>query len=95
MHLSTREIKKLLQKWHFYKAYTSSSGADELTRKITAVEKAITSLDDVDKTIIRLKYFQRLEVDMIQSQVFLSRSVVYWRIDKAIGEIAYLVANMA
>lgn len=94
MHLSASEIKKLLRKWHFYKAHTSVSGEeDALTKKIKAIEKAIAILDDVDQTIIRLKYFQGLELDLIQSQVFLARASVYKRLDKALEEMSYYISN--
>lgn len=66
---------------------------DELTKKINAIEKAITSLEYVDQTIIRLKYFQGLEVETVKSNVFLSRSVIYWRIDRAVNELSYIIAN--
>lgn len=94
MHLCASEIKKLLKKWHFYKAHALNSvEGDELTKKINAIEKAITSLEDVDQTIIRLKYFQGLEVDTVKSNVFLSRSVIYWRINRAVNEMSYIIAN--
>ena len=94
MYLSASEIKKLLQKWRFYKAHTMNSvEGDELAKKINAIEKTIAFLDDVDQTIIRLKYFQGLEMDIVKSNVFLSRSVIYWRIDRAVNEISYIIAN--
>ena len=94
MHLSSNEIKRLLKKWHFYKAHTSTSAdGSELARKISAIEKAIATLEDDDKTIIKLKYFQGVEVDIIKDKVFLSRAAVYKRIEKTVDEIAYLVAN--
>ena len=83
----------MLKKWHFYKAHTLTSTNNELTKKIGAIEKAIVGLDDVDKTILELKYFQCVEVDIIKSKVYLSRSVIYWRIDKAVKEISYFILN--
>ena len=95
MNLTVSEIKKLLNKWHFYKAITLSSPKEELTRKINAVEKAIFTLEDIDQEIIRMKYFQAVDIELIQAQVFLSRSGVYYRINNALKELKYIIENTA
>ena len=94
MHLQASEIKRMLKKWHFYKAcILPLESGNELERKLNAVEKAVAALDDVDKTIIQLKFMQGADIDLIASKVFLAHSSVYKRIDKAIQELAYLIAN--
>ena len=95
MNLTTTEIKKLLKKWHFYKAVTLSSPEEELARKINAIEKAVGILEDIDQEIIQLKYYQGVEIDIIQSKVCLSRSGVYYRLNNALREIKYIIENIA
>lgn len=95
MNLTTIEIKKLLNKWHFYKAVTLSSPEEELARKINAIEKAICNLEDIDQEIIRLRYFQTVDIELIQTKVYLSRSGIYYRLNNAIKEIKYIIENTA
>lgn len=83
----------MLKKWHFYKAITLAEEENEIYKKQKAIEKAIDKLEDVDKTIIRMKYFDRFEMHLIQDYVFLSRQGVYYRLEKTYKEIAYLINN--
>lgn len=89
MNLTTTEIKKLLKKWHFYKAVIITSQEEGLTRKINAIEKYLQSLEGIDSAIMRLRFYQRVDIDTIASQVFMSRRAVYYRIDKVIKEMAF------
>lgn len=93
MHLSVSEIKKLLKKWHFYKAHTSTSAQDELARKVNAVEKAVAALDDLDKKIIQMHYIQGAEIEIVMAHVFMARSSVYYRLNVAVKEMSYFIAN--
>ena len=94
MSLTTSEIKKLLKKWHFYKAITLNLPEEELGRKIRAIENALNYLEDIDQEIIRLKYFLLVDIDIIQSKVGISRSGVYYRLDKGLQELLYIIKNI-
>jgi DNA-directed RNA polymerase specialized sigma subunit len=96
MHLSASEIKKLLQGWHFYKASISSSeDGGTLAKKICAVEKAIAALPEIDQTIIRKKYIQRIDGDIVAAQVHITRRAVYYRIKRAFRDMEYMICNSA
>ena len=96
MHLPVSEIKKLLKNWHFYKACISSSKDDtELGRKLEKIEKAVSMLDDVSSTIIKKHYFENTEMDIVINLVFMSRPGVYKRLNKALAEVSFLIANGA
>ena len=94
MHLSSSEIKKLLKGWHFYKAsILIAQDGGELERKLNAIEKNVGNLNDVDRTIFRMRFFERAEVEVVVAQVYLSRRAVYKRIDKAVEKMVYCIAN--
>ena len=96
MHLTTDEIKKLLKNWHFYRMLVSTSGNDmELKRKLDAVERSLVVLDDVSRTIIQARYFDKTEMNVVVEKAFMARSAVYKRIDKALAEMSYVIANTA
>ena len=94
MHLSTTEIKKLLKNWHFYRAsITSSEDGGELKRKLDAVEKSLSVLDDISKAIIKMRYFEKIEMEIVASRVYMTRQAVHKRIVKAQSEMMFFIAN--
>lgn len=93
MHLNVSEIKKLLKKWHFYKAITLKDKDTELSKKLETIESKIRMLDDVSKEIMRMKYFDGYDVHTIASSVYMSRQGVYYRLNIAYKEIEYLANN--
>ena len=95
MLLSVDEIKKLLQKWHFYNALVSEQENNELLRKLRAIEKAVSLLNDVNKRIIQMKYFQGYEMNVVAKSVFISRRAAYYRIETSLKEISYITENLS
>ena len=89
MNLNVNEIKKLLKRWHFYKAIILTSQEEELIRKLNAIETYINALDGVDSVIMRMRFYQKVDMDTIASQVFMSRRAVYYRIDKVLEDMAF------
>ena len=65
-----------------------------LSKQLKAIELAINSLDDISKSIIHMKYFERCEMNMIASRVFMSRRAVYYRLEKALKDISLAVKNL-
>lgn len=89
MNLNVNEIKRLLKRWHFYKAIILTSQEEELIRKLNAIETYINALDGVDSVIMRMRFYQKVDMDTIASQVFMSRRAVYYRIDKVLEDMAF------
>ena len=87
MDSSVKEIKKLLKNWHFYKACILNGEGAGLKKKVEAVERYINTLDEVDRKIIRMRFFERAEVNFIANKLFKSRRAVYYRIDGIVKEI--------
>ena len=96
MNLTISEIKKLLKNWHFYKAnVTALQENSELKRKLELIERAVSMLEDINREIITMYYFNRFTIETTASLVFMSVRGTYYRIDSAVKEIKYLVGNMA
>ena len=94
MHLSASEIKKLLRKWHFYKACSSNPEEDgKLKRKLDAIEKAVYRLDDVSRKAIIAHYFNRATIEDTALLVFMTVRGTYYRIAAAVKEMVYLIEN--
>ena len=91
MHLSVSEIKKLLKKWRFYKAIILNTEKDLLLKKLNAIESAINALDDRDRSIMKMKYFEGYDMDLIAKTVFMSRQGVYYRLNRVYKEMEYLI----
>jgi len=89
MNLNVDEIKRLLKRWHFYKAIILTSQEEELIRKLNAIETYISALDGVDSVIMCMRFYQKVDMDTIASQVFMSRRAVYYRIDKVLEDMAF------
>jgi DNA-directed RNA polymerase specialized sigma subunit len=49
------------------------------------IEKYIDCLDDVNKKIMRMFYFEGTDADKIAAAVYISRRAVYYRIDSFIN----------
>jgi len=93
MNLNATEIKKLLKNWHFYKASILSIGSgSDLEIKLEKVEKAVNTLDDVNRTIIKMRFFERQEMEDVAKLVFMTRQAVYKRIKKTLETIVYMLS---
>lgn len=66
-----------------------TSQEEDLIRKLNAIEKYIDSLEGMDASIMRMRFYQKLDIETISSQVFMSRRAIYYRIDKIIKDIAF------
>lgn len=66
-----------------------TSQEEDLIRKLNAIEKYIDSLEGMDASIMRMRFYQKLDIETISSQVFMSRRSIYYRIDKIIKDIAF------
>lgn len=66
-----------------------TSQEEELIRKLNAIETYINALDGVDSVIMRMRFYQKVDMDTIASQVFMSRRAVYYRIDKVLEDMAF------
>lgn len=66
-----------------------TSQEEELVRKLNAIETYINALDGVDSAIMRMRFYQKVDMDTIASQVFMSRRAVYYRIDKVLEDMAF------
>lgn len=93
MNLTVSEIKKLLNKWHFYKAITLSSAEYLLKQKLEAIERAVNHLDDISKAIIEMRCFKRMEMDVVAKHVYMTRQGVYKRLNKSYSEMVYFIRN--
>ena len=94
MNLSVTEIKKLLKNWHSYKASISSlENGGELQRKLDAIERSLTVLDEISFAIIKMRYFDKTEMEIIIKKAYVSRSNVYRRMEKAYTQMVYYLVN--
>ena len=94
MLLTTSEIKRLLKDWHFCKAYSSASkDGGELEKQLTAIERAINTLEGGDAVIIRMRYIEKAEVDTIAKTLFISRQAVYKRMENIIKRMAFCISH--
>lgn len=66
----------------------------ELVKKLNAIEAAVNMLNDVSRTILQMKYFKRYEMEVIAESVFISRRAAYYRVQTALKEISYIIANI-
>jgi DNA-directed RNA polymerase specialized sigma subunit len=84
----------VLKNWHFNKAcilYSQDGG--ELKRKVEAVEKALTVLDDTTREVIKMRYFDKTDMEIVAAKLFLWRSAVYKRLDKAFQKMSYFLSS--
>lgn len=95
MYLSKSEIKRLLKNWYFYKASISTlEDGGQLKKKLDAIERAINALADVNKTIMRMRFYDCAEMETIAERVFMSRQAVYKRIENVVENMVYLFAGI-
>ena len=94
MLLTTSEIKRLLKDWHFCKAYSSASkDGGELERQLTAIETAINSLEVNDAAVIRMRYFDKAEINYLAKKLCITRQAVDKRINKIVERMAFCISN--
>ena len=94
MNLTAAEIKKRLKDWYFLKAFISTTGGGgNLEKELNAIERAIEALDKNDAAVIRMRYFDKAEVEFIAKKLFLSRQAVDKRLNKTLERIAFCISN--
>ena len=94
MNLSVSEIKKLLKNWYFYKAFSlSSQDGGVLAKQINAVERAINALEECDAVIVKMKYFERTEMEILTAHFFISRQAIYKRLETILKRISFCIAK--
>jgi hypothetical protein len=76
MYLSASEIKRLLHNWQYFKANSSPSGVDALSKKVNAIERAMEALPELDGKIVTLKYVQHMDGDGVAACVHMSRQLI-------------------
>ena len=64
-----------------------------MVKKLNAIENYIEKLDDVDRTIMRMKYYECAEGEVIAAHVYMTRRTVYKRIDRIIRDMIYWISN--
>jgi DNA-directed RNA polymerase specialized sigma subunit len=52
-------------------------------------------MDEVDSGVIRMRYFDRTEIEIIAKRMFVSERAVYKRLDRIIADIVYCLNNTA
>jgi DNA-directed RNA polymerase specialized sigma24 family protein len=91
VHLSVKEIKKLLKNYCFFKSSISSvESRSALKEKLDLVSNALTAMDDESRRAIEMVYFERQPIENVARQFQIAPSTVYYRIDMAIKRIGYL-----
>ena len=90
------EIRKLLKNWYFYKAHISSvENSGEIEKKLTAIERYIDTLDDVDSKIIRMRFFENASAERIAAEAYISRRAVFYRINKIVADMVSVIRLLA
>ena len=88
------EIKNSLKNWHYYRAsITNPEDGGELKRKLDAIERSLSVLDDISRAIVKMRFFEKTEMDIVAKRVYITRQAVYKRLDKAYTEMMYFIAN--
>jgi DNA-directed RNA polymerase specialized sigma24 family protein len=80
----------MLKEWHFFKAFSSTSkDGGVLERQLAAIEQAINALEASDATLMRMAYFEKIGVEKIAAQLFVTPQAVYKRLKTICGRIQY------
>ena len=79
----------MLKNWHFYKGCISSCDSD-FSRKMRRVEAFISNLDDLDKKIITMRYFECCSMSIVAERLSMHRVSLHRKLKKVLNKLQFV-----